>query len=132
MTDPDGAKVSGAMVTAEEKTTPLQDAREIQQLWRLQFSGAEFGAQVVRNGTNQIHGSAYVFQDAYLNANQYQNVPNQNLCYPGTTGCTNTITPTRRGNDQLSQTGFVIDGPVFIPKLYNGHDKTFFTLASER
>ncbi len=85
-----------------------------------------------RNGTNQIHGSAYVFQDAYLNANQYQNVPNQNLCYPGTTGCTNTITPTRRGNDQLSQTGFVIDGPVFIPKLYNGHDKTFFTLASER
>jgi len=88
---------------------------------------------VVKNGTNRIHGAAYlVFQDTYLNANQYQNVPNQNLCYPGTAGCTNSITPTRRGNDQLNQTGFVVDGPVYIPKLYNGQNKTFFMLSFER
>ena len=88
---------------------------------------------VVRSGTNRLHGSVYLaFQDTYLNANQYQNVPNQNLCYPGTSGCTNTITPTRRGNDQLNQTGFVIDGPVRIPKVYDGRDKTFFMLAFER
>ncbi len=88
---------------------------------------------VVRNGTNKFHGSAYyVFQNTYLNANLYERVPNQNLCYPGTAGCTNTITPTRRNNDQLSQTGFVVDGPVWIPKVYRGHDKTFFMLAFER
>lgn len=88
---------------------------------------------VVKNGTNKLHGAAYyVFQNTYLNANQYQNVPNQNLCYPGTSGCTNTTVPTRRGNDQLSQTGFVIDGPVWIPKIYNGRNKTFFMLSYER
>ncbi len=84
---------------------------------------------IVKSGTNKFHGSAYyVFQNTYLNANLYQNVPNQNLCYPGTTGCNNTIVPTRRGNDQLSQTGFVISGPVWIPKVYNGHDRTYLPL----
>ena len=27
---------------------------------------------------------------------------------------------------RLNQFGFVIDGPVYIPKIYNGRDKTFF------
>jgi len=88
---------------------------------------------VVKSGTNRIHGSAYyIFQNTYLNANLYERVPNQNLCYPGTAGCTNTVTPTRRNNDQLSQTGFVVDGPVFLPKIYDGRDKTFFMVAFER
>jgi hypothetical protein len=88
---------------------------------------------VVRGGTNKIHGAAYyVFQNTYLNANLYERVPNQDLCYPGSAGCTNTTAPTRRNNDQLSQTGFVVDGPVFIPKIYDGRDKTFFMVAFER
>jgi hypothetical protein len=88
---------------------------------------------VIRSGANRIHGSVYtVVQDTYLNANLYDRVPNQNLCFPGTTGCTNTITPTRRNNDQLNQSGFVVSGPVWIPKLYNGKDKTFFMVAFER
>jgi hypothetical protein len=81
---------------------------------------------VVRNGTNKIHGSAYyVLQNTYLNANLYQNVPNQN-------GAINPASPTHRGNDQLSQAGFVVDGPVFIPKVYDGRDKTFFMISYER
>jgi hypothetical protein len=72
---------------------------------------------VVRNGTNKFHGAAYyAFQNTYLNANLTQN---------------NAIGQAR-GNDQLNQTGFVVDGPVLIPKLYNGHDKTFFMIAFER
>lgn len=88
---------------------------------------------VVRSGTNKLHGAAYyVFQNTYLNANLYERVPNQNLCFPGSSGCTNRVAPTRRVNDQLSQTGFVVDGPVVIPHLYNGRDKTFFMAAYER
>jgi hypothetical protein len=74
---------------------------------------------IVRNGTNKFHGAAYyVFQNTYLNANLTQNK------------ATTTVTP--RGNDQLSQTGIVFDGPVVIPKVYNGHDKTFFMVSFER
>jgi hypothetical protein len=74
---------------------------------------------VIRNGTNKFHGAAYyAFQNTYLNANSYYN---------------NSLRPIQpRNNDQLSQTGFVVDGPVLIPKLYNGHDKTFFLVAFER
>ncbi len=74
---------------------------------------------VVRNGTNKYHGAAYyVFQNTYLNANLTQNKESNPV--------------TARGNDQLGQTGFVINGPVVIPKVYNGHDKTFFMVSFER
>ena len=80
---------------------------------------------VVRSGNNRLHGAAYyVFQNTYLNANTREKVPNQNS--------TNPAIRTPRNNDQLSQTGFVVDGPVYIPKIYNGHDKTFFMVAFER
>ncbi len=79
---------------------------------------------VIRTGTNKLHGAAYyVFQNTYLNANTYEKVPNQNLT---------TSARTPRNNDQLSQTGFVVDGPVYIPKLYDGRDKTFFMVSFER
>ena len=80
---------------------------------------------VIRSGTNRIHGAAYyVFQNTYLNANTYEKVPNQNNANPSLR--------TPRNNDQLSQTGFVFDGPVYIPKVYDGRDKTFFLVAFER
>jgi hypothetical protein len=34
-------------------------------------------------------------------------------------------------NDQWTQPGGVIDGPLIIPHVYNGHDKTFFMAAYE-
>ncbi len=72
---------------------------------------------VVRTGANKLHGAAYyVFQDTYLNANTSEK---SRLGQP-------------RNNDQVSQAGLVIDGPVIIPKLYNGRDKTFFMFAFER
>ena len=80
---------------------------------------------VVRNGTNSLHGAAYyVFQNTYLNANTYERVPNQNSSIPAS--------KTPRVNDQLSQAGFVLDGPVFLPKFYDGRNKTFFMVAYER
>lgn len=72
---------------------------------------------VIRSGTNRLHGALYyVFQNTYLNANTTEKA----------------LTNAPRNNDQLSQTGFVVDGPVYIPKLYNGKDKTFFMVAYER
>jgi len=72
---------------------------------------------IIRSGTNKLHGAAYyVFQNTYLNANTSEKA----------------LTNSPRNNDQLSQTGFVVDGPVFLPKLYDGRNKTFFMVAFER
>lgn len=80
---------------------------------------------VVRNGTNSLHGAAYyVFQNTYLNANTYERVRNQDSSV--------TASKTPRVNDQLSQTGFVLDGPVLFPKIYDGRNRTFFMVAYER
>ena len=71
----------------------------------------------VRSGSNKLHGAAYyAFQNTYLNANTSEKA----------------LTNSPRNNDQLSQTGFVLDGPVLLPKVYDGRDKTFFMVAFER
>lgn len=72
---------------------------------------------VVRTGNNSLHGAAYyVFENTYLDANTYEKAANNQP----------------RNNNQVSQTGLVIDGPVRIPKIYNGRDKTFFMFSFER
>ena len=77
-----------------------------------------------------LHGAAYyVFQNTYLDANTYGERAKAELCYPGHPAAP--YIP-RRNNDQLSQTGFVLDGPVYIPKVYDGRDKTYFMAAYER
>ncbi|RRA50171.1 TonB-dependent receptor [Acidipila sp. EB88] len=80
---------------------------------------------IIRGGGNQFHGALYyAFQNTYLNANTYEKVPEQNAANPAIR--------TPRNNDQLSQTGLVVDGPVRIPHVYDGRDKTFFMFAFER
>ncbi len=72
---------------------------------------------VVKSGSNNLHGAAYyAFQNTYLDANYYQNV-SAHIARP---------------NNQVNQTGLVLDGPVVLPKLYNGRNKTFFMFSAER
>ena len=71
---------------------------------------------LTKSGTNQFHGTAYEFvRNDKFNANTYFN----NLA--GTTR------PLLRYNDY----GFTVGGPVWIPKVYNGHNKTFFFFSGE-
>src|SRR5437016_7349385 len=77
---------------------------------------AEFGrgAGVVsvstKSGTNTLHGSAFEFhRNSYFDARSYFNATTQP--HP----------PFRR-----NQFGSSLGGPVIFPKLYNGHNRTFF------
>lgn len=71
---------------------------------------------VLKGGTNQLHGSLYeFFRNDKLNANSFAGNAASNA----------------RGVMRWNQPGFVIDGPVRIPHLYNGKDKTFFMLNME-
>jgi hypothetical protein len=75
--------------------------------------GGGFFNLTMKSGTNQYHGTAYdYFVNEVLNAGQpYTNDGNGNL-----------LRPVARRNDY----GFTVGGPVSIPHLYNGRDKTFF------
>ncbi|MDE1163432.1 MAG: TonB-dependent receptor [Acidobacteriaceae bacterium] len=71
---------------------------------------------VTKSGTDSLHGSAYeYFRNDFLDANgslnKQQNQPINKYRY----------------NDF----GFSIGGPVWIPKVYNGKDKTFFFVSEE-
>jgi hypothetical protein len=73
---------------------------------------------VTRSGTNVFHGNVYeFFRNDALNANNYFNKL--------------TAIPTARPPLRYNDFGFTIGGPVWIPKVYNGHDKTFFFYSQE-
>lgn len=71
---------------------------------------------VSKGGTNRFHGA--IFEDNRNNAYDALPFPTVNDLNSGT----KTSNPILRQN----QFGFVVSGPVYIPKLYNGHNKSFF------
>ncbi len=73
---------------------------------------------VTASGTNDLHGGAYeFFRNDIFNANNYFN---KNIIgNPSARHCGTTILASRLG------------GPVVIPHLYNGKDKTFFFYSQE-
>ncbi len=71
----------------------------------------------IRSGTNKFHGSVYEFlKRTSLNANTFAN---------------NSKNAERQGN-ALDQYGFTIGGPISIPRVYSGKDRTFFFFALEK
>ena len=67
---------------------------------------------VTVSGTNQVHGSAWEFlRNTKLNARPFFG--------------------TARGQNNQNQFGASVGGPAYLPKLYNGKDRTFFFLGYE-
>ena len=81
----------------------------------------------LKSGTNKIHGDVYEFaRRTWLDANTWQNDWNIARATPGTD-----VSQYKTLKHKLDQYGAELDGPVFIPKLYNGRDKSFFVLQYE-
>ena len=68
----------------------------------------------MKSGSNQFHGTAYDY--------------NVNEIYNANTALQGTARPRARRNDY----GFTTGGPVWIPKVYDGHNKTFFFFNFEQ
>lgn len=83
-----------------------------------QFGNTEGGVTSIsiKSGTNRLHGTAYRWTE------------------PGGSAANDYFGNARRQGrpDSFSnRPGFSISGPVYIPKLYNGRNKTFFLFAYE-
>lgn len=86
-------------------------------------SGAVISVNTI-SGTNTFHGNIYfLLRNEALDANQYFHKDTFNA----TTGA---VTP--RNRDRFFQEGGSIGGPIRIPHLYNGRDKTFFFFNYDR
>ena len=71
---------------------------------------------VSKSGTDNLHGAAYDYvQNTALNAAYFQ---------PGAGN--------KAQNQNYNQYGFDVGGPVYIPKVYNGRNKTFFFASWEK
>lgn len=71
----------------------------------------------LKGGTNKLHGAIYhYFRNDVLNANSFQN---------NAAGAARTAF-------RWNQPGVVFDGPIYIPKIYNGRDKSFFMFSWEK
>lgn len=103
--------------TLDNAYTPPQETVQEVRFITNSFS-AEYGrsaggvlAAAGKTGTNQLHGSAYdYFKNDKLNANSWSNNTNNVV----------------RGRQRHNEYGFSVSGPVLIPKVYNGRNKTFF------
>lgn len=135
-TGSDSVSVNGArrgsnnlLVDGVPTTNPLNNAPDGDGTPSIEFLGefkvmtslfsAEYGRNLgstinvtTRSGTNQFHGAAYDFlRNTKLNARPFFN-------------------PVRGQNNQ-NQFGANIGGPITIPKVYSGKDRTFFFLGWE-
>ncbi len=112
---------SSANLLAATSMRPISDAVEEIQI-QTGSTSAEYGSYlgvhinvVTKSGTNTPHGSVFeFFQDDALDERGYF----ENRAVPKN--------PRRR-----NQYGFELDGPVVLPKLYDGRNRTFITAAYE-
>ena len=118
----DGAELRNSSTMDLNYTPPLESIEEFKVITN--SMSAEFGSSgggyltaVTKSGTNQLHGSFYEFlRNDKLNANSFSNNRNG----------------VARGVVRHNEYGGTIGGPVYIPGLYNGRDKTFFFVAMEQ
>lgn len=121
----DGISIMNNLIT----TTPTRPMVESVQEVEIQTGTytAQYGAymgvhinMVTKSGTNDIHGNVVEFlRNQVLDARNFFTLPT-----PANPGAKK---PPLRQN----QFGFELDGPVIIPHLYNGKNKTFFMASYE-
>jgi len=114
----DGIEISGMELNNYPLAIPSLDAV---QEFRVQTSNysAEFGGNsgaainvVTKRGTNDLHGVLFEFL-------RNNDIDARNFFSPS-------VTPLHR-----NQFGFTVGGPVYLPKIYNGRNQTFWLFSYE-
>jgi hypothetical protein len=125
----DGVPSTGGFIHNVVNATPTEDDVEEFKVITNGIS-AEYGrlsGGVVevstKSGTNAIHGQLFEYhKDALLNANSWGN---DNQCVNGIKSACS------KANFRSNDFGFAVGGPVNLPHLYNGKNKTFWFANAE-
>src|SRR5229473_1872524 len=91
----------------------IQEIRFITNNFSAEYGRSAGGVLVAagKSGSNQLHGSAYDYlRNDKLNANSWSNNTNN----------------VPRGRQRHNEYGFTLSGPVYVPHVYNGRNRTFF------
>ena len=112
--NPTSTRLGGATMETQSSSEAVQEVNILTSSFAPEF-GAGLGAVVnvvTKSGGNALHGTAYDYLvNTALNA------------APAYLGVRNAI--------HQNDFGFTVGGPVWIPKLYNGRNKTFFFWSFE-
>lgn len=115
----DGGHTNGGYVAPDDA---VQDFKIVTNPYDAEYGQTRGGAinMDLKSGTNQIHGDVYEYmRRTWLDANWWvsdaQKVLNPAKAYQYATP-----------KHKLDQYGGELDGPVVIPKIFNGHNKLFF------
>jgi hypothetical protein len=118
----DGVSIS--LVSPNTQQNKGVSPEAVQEFTTLQSSfSAEYGQSgdsivslTVKSGTNKLHGDFYDYlRNSALDAN----------------GWTNNTAGAPKSLDHQNDFGALVGGPVYLPKIYNGKDKTFFMFDYE-
>ena len=84
-----------------------------------QYNGGQTAVAnfTIRSGTNNLHGSGF-----YYGQNEALDAANLNTTTPGN----------KKAKFREHNYGYSVGGPVWIPKIYNGRNRTFFFTNLER
>lgn len=121
----DSVAGSGPQLAQTLTTAPMesvQDFKVIANAYDARYGNGSGGGfdTVIKTGTNVLHGNVYeIMRRTWLNANPwitdyYANTPSA------------AANPAPGSSEDFY--GFALDGPVVIPHIYNGKNKTFFFL----
>lgn len=130
----DGANNNDISVAGPAFTITNNDAIQEVSVQTSNFS-AEFGRsggavvnQITKSGSNSLHGTAAeVYRSEIFNAAS----PTQRASYFEALAAKPAVTPVLKPTFKENIPAFTIGGPVVIPHLYNGRDKTFFFAAGQ-
>lgn len=127
----DGASIvrtenAGSFDEAAPSVEAISEYRVLTSTIPAEYGRADGGIETftTKSGSNEFHGTAYdILQNEDLNANTWFNNGYAAQCAPGDSACTSKYArPTDKKNDY----GVNLGGPVWIPKIYNGKNKSFF------
>jgi hypothetical protein len=88
-------------------------------------AGGGYFNYTMKSGANQFHGSAY---DYFVNEALNAGLPFTDAGFTNPAKSGQHVRNPIRQNDY----GFTLGGPVWLPKIYHGHDKTFFFFSLEQ